>query len=343
MSSDRIVMPRRRFVGGFAASAALAAVPFNGASAQTYPSRRISVVIPTGQGGGAERIARPFDAAWGPMLKTQFEYNFYPGASGQIGYELFVKRRPRDGHNMLFGNMGAEMIMYVIQKPDYNFPRDFIYFSQLEIDDSCIFVNRNSSFTDIKQVVEAAKKRPLNVSVSRLPTQTSIALLALADTTGARFNLIPYGGGNPSYIAVLNGEVEIGAGPMVGVMTLIDKFKILGVFNRKQNVYAALSENAPTVNSVFGIDIPDLFTARAWGVHAEWADKNPEHFGLLERTSRDAHASPVFREAYAKTGATDINLVYGDRKACTEYALNTMELARRYEKVLVAKRGKGGD
>jgi tripartite-type tricarboxylate transporter receptor subunit TctC len=343
MSSNRIAMPRRRFVGGLAASAALAAAPFNGAAAQTYPSRRISVVIPTGQGGGAERIARPFDAAWGPMLKTQFEYNFYPGASGQIGYELFVKRRPRDGHNMLFGNMGAEMIMYVIQKPDYNFPRDFIYFSQLEIDDSCIFVNRNSSLTDIKQVVEAAKKRPLNVSVSRLPTQTSIALLALADATGARFNLIPYGGGNPSYIAVLNGEVEIGAGPMVGVMTLIDKFKILGVFNRKQNVYAALSENAPTVNSVFGIDIPDLFTARAWGVHAEWADKNPEHFALLERTSRDAHASPVFREAYAKTGATDINLVYGDRKACTEYALNTMELARRYEKVLVAKRGKGGD
>jgi tripartite-type tricarboxylate transporter receptor subunit TctC len=343
MSSNRIAMPRRRFVGGLAASAALAAAPFNGASAQTYPNRRISVVIPTGQGGGAERIARPFDAAWGPLLKTQFEYNFYPGASGQIGYELFVKRRPRDGHNMLFGNMGAEMIMYVIQKPDYNFPRDFIYFSQVEIDDSCIFVNRNSSLTDIKQVIEAAKKRPLNVSVSRLPTQTSIALLALADATGARFNLIPYGGGNPSYIAVLNGEVEIGAGPMVGVMTLIDKFKILGVFNRKQNVYAALSENAPTVNSVFGIDIPDLFTARAWGVHADWADKNPEHFALLERTSRDAHASPVFREAYAKTGATDINLVYGDRKTCTEYALNTMELARRYEKVLVAKRGKGGD
>ncbi len=93
---------------------------------------------------------------------------------------------------------------------------------------------------------------------------------------------------------------------------------------------------------MFGIDIPDLFTSRAWGVHTEWADKNPEQFALLERTSQEAHASPVFREAYKKTGATDLNLVYGDRQACTEYALKTLELARRYESVLTAKRGKGG-
>ncbi|MGH6769912.1 MAG: Bug family tripartite tricarboxylate transporter substrate binding protein [Xanthobacteraceae bacterium] len=338
MSGKFALMPRRAFVGGLAATAGLTASPFAGASAQTYPNRRFQVVIPTGQGGGAERIARPFDAAWGPMLKTQFEYSFFPGASGQIGYELYVKRRPRDGHNFLFGNMGAEMIMYVVQKPDYNFPRDFIYFSQVEIDDSCIYVRRDSQFKDIKQLVAAAKKKTLNVAVSRLPTQTSIGVLALAEATGASFNLIPYGGGNPTYIAVMNGEVEIGAGPMVGVMRLIDKFKVLGVFNRKQNVYAKLSENAPTMNAVFGTNIPDLFTARGWAVHTEWADKNPEHFAMLERTSREAHASSLFREEYRKTGATDANLLYGDRAACTEYAQGTIALAKRYEKILTAKR-----
>ena len=92
---------------------------------------------------------------------------------------------------------------------------------------------------------------------------------------------------------------------------------------------------------MFGIDIPDLFTSRAWGVHTEWADKNPKLFAMLERTSREAHASEVFREGYRKTGADGRNLVYGDRKACTEFALKTIELAKRYEKVLTAKRGKG--
>ena len=80
------------------------------------------------------------------ILKTQFEYNFFPGASGQIGYELFVKRRPKDGHNLLFGNMGPEMIMYTTQKPDYNFPRDFIYFSMVDIDDSIVFASRTSPY-----------------------------------------------------------------------------------------------------------------------------------------------------------------------------------------------------
>jgi tripartite-type tricarboxylate transporter receptor subunit TctC len=337
-----LAMPRRAFCGGLAATAGLLATsPFGDAYAQSYPGRKISVVIPTGQGGGAERLARSFDDAWGPLLKTQFEYSFYPGASGQIGYELFVKRRPKDGNNLLFGNMGPEMIMYTTQKPDYNFPRDFIYFSMVDVDDSVVFVSRTSPLKTIEQVVDAARKRPLNVAVSRIPHPASIGLLALGEATKSRFNLIPYGGGNPTYIAVLNGEAEAGALPMTGVLTLSEKFKVLGVFNRTKNVLAKQSENAPLINNVFGSDIPDLFSARAWAVHTEWADKNPKLFELLERTSKEAHASPLFHEAYKKQGAPTEALVYGDRATCTKYALATVELAKRYESALTAKRGGG--
>ena len=81
--TNKLSMPRRAFCGGLAASAGLLATsPFSEAFAQNYPGRKISVVIPTGQGGGAERLARAFDDAWGKILKTQFEYNFFPGASG---------------------------------------------------------------------------------------------------------------------------------------------------------------------------------------------------------------------------------------------------------------------
>ena len=138
---------------------------------------------------------------------------------------------------------------------------------------------------------------------------------------------------------MLNGEAEIGALPMTGVLTLSEKFKVLGVFNRTKNNFADLSENAPLINKVFGTDIPDLYSARAWAVHTEWADKNPKLFELLERTSKEAHASPIFKEAYKKTGAPPNALFYGDRAACTKYALATVELAKRYASVLTAKRG----
>ena len=81
------------------------------------------VVIPTGQGGGADRLARVFDDFWGPLLKTSFEYGFFAGAAGQVDYELYLHKRERDGHNLLFGNMGPEMIMYALQKPNTGFPR----------------------------------------------------------------------------------------------------------------------------------------------------------------------------------------------------------------------------
>jgi tripartite-type tricarboxylate transporter receptor subunit TctC len=81
---------RRRLLGG--AAAALALGP-TGLRAQAFPSKNIRVVIPTGQGGGAERLARSFDDVWGKLLKTNFEYSFYAGAAGQVGYETFVHKR----------------------------------------------------------------------------------------------------------------------------------------------------------------------------------------------------------------------------------------------------------
>jgi tripartite-type tricarboxylate transporter receptor subunit TctC len=330
-------LTRRAFCGGIAA-AGLPLASGRPAVAQAYPSRNFRVVIPTGQGGGAERLARAFDASWSKLLGQPFEYEFHPGAAGQVGYTLYVQRRSRDGHNLLFGNMGPEMIMYATQKPSYRFPQDFIYFCRTDIDDSCVFVRRESPFKDIKSLVEAAKKKTLNVALSRIPHPATIGMMALGEATGAQFNYIPYGGGNPTFIAMLSGETDVGALPIVNIIPLKDKFKVLGVFN-KTNMFADLTENAPAVNAVFGTSIPDLSSSRSWAVHTAWADANPKEFDLLQRTAKEAHESKEFREAWLKTGTPVEALVWGDRKVCTEYAEGMLKLAERYEKQLTAKKG----
>jgi tripartite-type tricarboxylate transporter receptor subunit TctC len=332
------ILTRRSFVGGVAATAGLPLVSTRGAWAQaTYPSRSFRVMIPTGQGGGAERLARPFDSLWSKMLNNQpFEYEFQAGAAGQVGYTLFVQKREADGYNLLFGNMGPEMIMYVTQKPDYKFPQDYIYFCRTDIDDSCVFVRKDSNYKTIKDVVEAAKKKTLNVALSRIPHPATIGMLALGDATGAKFNFIPYGGGNPTYTALLSGEADVGALPITGVLTLKDKFKVLTVFN-KTNIFAHMTENAPPVNQVFGTNIPELSSSRSWAIHTKWADANPKEFALLERTAKEVTQSPQFKEEFIKTGSQGEALVYGDRKVCTEYAMGMVELAKKYEKQLSAK------
>jgi len=331
----QLPLSRRGFLGGaLAASGLVAGAP---ALAQaTYPARRIQVVIPTGQGGGAERLARAFDDPWGKLLGQPFEYSFHPGAGGQIGYELFVHRRPKDGHTLLFGNMGPEMIMYAIQKPKIDFPKDFIYFCRMDIDDSCLFVRQGSPLKDVQAIVDEGKKRTLNVATSRIPHPASIGTLALGEATGAKFNLVPYGGGNPTLIAVMNGEADFGTIPITGVLPLLDKLKVVGVFSRKENIFAKQTDNAPTINAAFGTNIPDLYSSRAWAVHTEWADKNPDLFAKLQKTAEETHKSAAFRDAFAKTGAPVEALVYGDREVCTEYAQGMLDLAQKYEKILSA-------
>ena len=299
--------------------------------AQTFPSRNMRVVIPTAQGGGADRLARVFDDFWGPLLKTRFEYGFFPGAAGQVGYELYLHKRERDGHNLLFGNMGPEMIMYALQKPSYRFLQDYQYFCRLDVDDSVVFVRQKSPFKRVEDLVAAAKKKTVNIAVSRLPHPASIGMLALGNAQKARFNLVPYGGGNPTQVAVLNGEVECGALPIAGVTTLGDQMRILAVFNDE-------NKRAPSVNAVFGTKLPALYSSRAWAIHGEVIEKHPERFALLEKTAKQVFDLPKYREEYAKTGAPIETIQYGDRATCTRYANAMVELANEYRPLLTAKK-----
>jgi tripartite-type tricarboxylate transporter receptor subunit TctC len=327
---------RRRIVAGGAAALALGPLR---ARAQAFPSKNMRVVIPTGQGGGADRLARVFDDFWGPLLKANFEYGFYAGAAGQVGYELYLNKRERDGHNLLFGNMGPEMIMYALQKPPYRFPDDYQYFCRLDVDDSVVYVRRQSAFKRLEDLVAEGKKRAVNVAVSRLPHPASIGMLALGNAAKAKFNLVPYGGGNPTSVAVMNGEADAGALPIAGVVALGDQMRVLGVFNDDAGKMAKYSGNAPSVNKVFGTKIPALYSSRSWAIHTEVIEKFPDRFALLEKTARQVFDNPKYREEYAKTGAPVETIQYGDRKLCTEYAKGMIELANEYRALLTAKKG----
>ena len=333
---DKPNSARRRLLAGTAAALAIGPLPVR---AQAFPSRNIRVVIPTAQGGGAERLARVFDDFWGAALKTSFEYGFFPGAAGQVGYEVYINKRERDGHNLLFGNMGPEMIMYALQKPPYRYPEDYQYFCRLDVDDSVLFVRRGSKFKRIEDVVDEAKRRTVNVATSRLPHPASIGVLALGAAAKAKFNLVPYGGGNPTMVSVMNGEADCGALPIAGVVAARDKLAVLGVFNDK-NTMGSYSDNAPAVNAVFGTKIPPLYSSRSWAIHSEVIDKFPDRFALLDKTARQVFDNPKYKEEYAKTGAPVETIQYGDREVCSRYVKGMIELANEYRPLLTAKKDK---
>ena len=140
------------------------------------------------------------------------------------------------------------------------------------------------------------------MATSRLPHPASIGVLALGRAIGGKFNLVPYGGGNPTSVAVLNGEADIGCLPIAGVITQKETLKVLGIFNDDHKM-GPYSENAPAVNKVAGTKIPDLYSSRSWAVHTDFIEKRPQDFAILERTARQVFDNPKYKEEYRKTGA----------------------------------------
>lgn len=329
-------MKRRNALKGLAAGAALSALPWKSAWA-AYPERALKVVVPTAAGGGADALARAFTEIWGRLLGAPFEFDFYPGGSGQVGYELYTGRREQDAYNLVFGNMGPEVLMYVLNKPKYRFPEDYFYFCRIDVDDSSVYARAESPFKRIEDVVAEGKKRVVTVATSRLPHPATIGMLALGEATGAKFNLVPYGGGNPTMVAVLNGEVDCGVLPIAVPRKVGDKVRILGVFNNT-NVLADVTGNAPPINKVFGTRIPELYSSRAWGIHTAAAQKYPERFERLNQTAKQVFSDPAFRPAYERIVGDWRQAHYGDRAACREYAEGMIELANRYQNLLSAKK-----
>ena len=68
---------RRTFIKGtVAAGVGTLFAPFGGLFAAGFPSRDINVVVPTREGGGADRNLRAFTGVWKKYLKANFKPGF---------------------------------------------------------------------------------------------------------------------------------------------------------------------------------------------------------------------------------------------------------------------------
>lgn len=346
MSEHEKLMKRRDFLKVSAAAglgAGLQLSPWQSAFAadEKFPAHNMNVVVASNQGALIDRVGHAFSDIWANHLGAKFEYSFYPGAAGQVGYEIYMGKRAHDGYNLLVGNMGSEILMYLLQKPNYKYPQDYIYFCRVSVDDSCLFVAKNSKFSSMKELVDLAKKQTVTVATSRLPHPAVIGMLVLAEATGAKFNLVPYGGGNPTMSAVITGEVDCGVLPISVPLAVGDQARVLGVFSN-ENVLSKQAGGAPSVNSVFGTKIPDLPSSVAWAIHTDALKKFPDRFAKLNETAKAIFKDPAFKERYVKTGAPWEGIQYGDEKVCLAYTENMLALGEKYRSFISASRGGKG-
>jgi putative tricarboxylic transport membrane protein len=337
---SKLWQPTRREVlaGTAAGAAACGLAPWSRALAQQFPSRTIEVVVPTREGGGADRNLRAVTGVWKKYLNdATFEAGFFPGASGRVGYEVYMGKVEADPHNLLFGNMGPEVLNWVVEPPEsFEFPGDYRYFAHVDLDPSIIFVRADGPFQTIEDVIAEGKKRTLSVATSRLAHPASLGALALGEATGAKFNLIPFSGGRNTIAAVVTGETDIGALPSGGVVARGDVIRVVLMFD-DENRLGEQVNNAPVVNDVFGTDLPPLVSSRAFALHSSTFDAYPDEVALLSETLQQVFADPEFEEAIRQTGAPWETMAYGGLEDCQTYVDNIVEIGNQFRPLLTGE------
>jgi tripartite-type tricarboxylate transporter receptor subunit TctC len=328
--TQKLTMNRRSFLATTAASGAALSMP-GIARAAGYPEGNINVYIPTAEGGGADRNFRAFTSVWKEKLGTEFEPSFYPGASGRVGYEIYMGKAEPDCYNLIFGNMGPEVLNWAMKAPDFNID-DYFYFGQVDKDPCCLFVGAESPLKTMDDILSEGKKRKLTVGTSRMAHPASIGLLALGEQVGVEFNLIPLQGGKGTVAGAVTGEVDFSVLTSGSVIAAGDSVKTLLVFG--ENRVGEALDNAPNINDAYGMDLPEMLSARAFGIHKKAADDFPDRYETLTRTFKETFDDPRLMEAYIASKGTPEYLIYAGPEECAAFKTAMLELGARYKSLL---------
>ena len=128
------------------------------ASAQDYPTRPITMIIPFAAGGPTDVLGRVVAAKMSEILGQQVIVENVGGAGGMLGANR-VKTSPPDGYMMLLGTVGTQaQAQQMTKKPLYDAAKDFQPVALLGEVPLVLIVRKDLPVSNIKEFVEYTKK-----------------------------------------------------------------------------------------------------------------------------------------------------------------------------------------
>src|SRR6202521_3470134 len=150
-------LARRQFLHLVAGAAALPAAS-RIASAQTYPSRPVRIIVTVPPGAGGDFTARLTGQRLSERLGQQFIIENRPGAGGNIGTEAVV-RAPPDGYTLLWTS-GSNVVNTTLYKLNFNFIRDIAPVASLVRFPFVMEVNPSVPAKTVPEFIAYAKANP---------------------------------------------------------------------------------------------------------------------------------------------------------------------------------------
>jgi tripartite-type tricarboxylate transporter receptor subunit TctC len=202
-------LARRRFLHLAAAAAALPSVS-RMATAQTYPTRPVRLIIGYPPGGSADITARLLGQWLSERLGQPFVIESRPGASTNIATEAVV-RAPPDGYTLLLVAPANAINATLYEKLNFNFIGDIAPVAGIIRFPNVMVVNPLVPAKTVPEFIAYAKANPgrLNMASSGNGSTIHVSGELFKMMTGVNMVHVPYRGGAPALTDMISGQVQV--------------------------------------------------------------------------------------------------------------------------------------
>jgi tripartite-type tricarboxylate transporter receptor subunit TctC len=202
------------------------------ASADSYPTRAVKVIVPWPPGQNTDVAARMVSEKLGVALGQPFIIENKPGAGGLIGTEAAV-HAPADGHTLLAASSGPISISPNVQKVSFDPARDLAPVSLILTNPFVMVVDPSLPVTNLREFVALLRANPGKYSFASSGAGATSHLMTALFNSMARVEAVhvPYKGSAQSVMDVVNGQVAYTIESIAAVAGLVrsGRLRALGI------------------------------------------------------------------------------------------------------------------
>ena len=231
-----------------------------GVSAQAYPSKTITLVVPFAPGGSSEIVARALAGEMGKTIGQSVFVDNKPGGAGNIAMEE-VKRANPDGYTLILGHVGTLAVNPALfgKKLPYDPDKDFIPITLIADVPSALVGNVDFPPKTVAELITLLKANPNKYnfaspgggSANRLETEIFM------QSTGTKMVHVPYkGGGGQAAIGLISGDAQV----MFNTLPSLKQFILSGKVKGYAVTSATRQADLPGIPTMLELGYPELVT-----------------------------------------------------------------------------------
>ncbi|QSI33302.1 tripartite tricarboxylate transporter substrate binding protein [Variovorax sp. RKNM96] len=250
----------------FAAFFSAALCVSTGASAQTYPTKPITLVVPFAAGGTVNLMGRLIAQRMGEVLGQPVIVDNRAGAGGTIGAG-YVAKAPADGYTLLLGSMGQAVQPLLYKKLPFDGTKAFINVATFAAVPNVLAVSREAPAKSVAELVSYAKANPgkLNMGSAGIGSINHLLGAIFMDRAHVAFTHIPYKGASSATTDLQAGQIQVVFANLPNVLPYAKagSVRILGIAADKRSsvlpnvpTFAETGVNDVVVRSWYSVMVP---------------------------------------------------------------------------------------